>query len=196
MALVASAFKGLLIGQFAAQGMLGKSTPSLATAISDAVTINILSTAIVQTVDSGTLGGGVGTSKVLGINSAALKGLMVGQFASQGMLGQYSPKLAGAISEAFALWFLAGNQTQTTHSGVGLGVGQGKVTGLTPSAMEAILIGMLGANGMLGQYSPKLAKAIANSIVPHVLSSGTVITPILGAPNIVGGAGVGVGKIL
>lgn len=196
MALVAGALQGLLLGQFAANGILGSSSPQLASALANGITTNILATANVTTVDAGTLGAGVGNSKVIGINSGDLKPMMIGMFAAQGMLGTHSAPLASAISDAFCIWFLAGNQTITSHAGVGLGVGTGKVIGLTPAAMEGILVGMLASSGILGIYSPKLAKAVANSIVPHILAMGMVITPIVGNPNILPGGGAGFGKVL
>jgi len=122
--------------------------------------------------------------------------MMIGQFASQGMLGSMSSALANAISNAFCIWFLASNQTTTVHSGVGAGVGQGFVTGLNPSAMGNMITGMMAANGLLGTYSPKLASAVANSIVPHLMSMGQVITPIAGPPSPSASSGTGSGKVL
>jgi hypothetical protein len=196
MALVATGLQGMLIGQFAANGLLGTSTAQLANALSQGICLNLLATAQVTTVDSGTAGAGVGASKVIGINPGALIPMMIGQFASQGMLGTMSVALAAAISNGFCTWFLASNQTQTVHSGVGAGVGQGTVVGLSPSGMANMIKGMMAANGLLGTYSPKLADAIGNAIVPHVMSMGVVITPIVGPPSPSGSSGTGTGKVL
>jgi hypothetical protein len=196
MALIATGLQSMLIGQFAANGLLGQSSAQLAAALSQGITLNILATAQVSTVDTGTAGAGVGASKVLGVNPGALTPMMIGQFAAQGMLGTMSSALANAISNAFCIWFLASNQTTTVHSGVGAGVGQGVVTGLSPSGMENMITGMMAANGLLGTYSPKLASAVANSIVPHLLSMGTVITPIAGPPSPTASTGTGSGKVL
>lgn len=196
MALVASGLQGIMIGQFASAGMLGSSASQLASALSQGICLNILSTAQVQTVDTGTAGAGAGVSKVIGVNPGALIPLMVGQFSSQGLLGPYSANLARAISTAFCTWFLASNQTSTVHSGVGLGVGQGKVIGLSPSAMGNMIRGMMAANGLLGTYSPKIASAVGTAIATHVLSVGVVITPIVGPPSIAPSAGSGFGKVL
>ncbi len=196
MALVSSGLQGIMIGQFASAGIVGSSASQLASALSQGICINILSTAQVQTVDAGTAGAGTGVSKVIGINPGALTPMMIGQFASQGLIGPYSAGLARAISTAFCTWFLASNQTSTVHSGVGLGVGNGKVIGLSPSAMGNMIRGMMAANGLLGTYSPKIATAVGTAIASHVLAMGVVVTPILGPPSIAPGAGSGFGKVL
>lgn len=196
MALVATGLQGMLIGQFAASGILGPNSAQLANALAQGICLNILATAQVTTIDAGTAGAGVGASKVVGINPGALTPMMIGQFAAQGMLGSMSAALATAISNGFCTWFLASNQTQTVHSGVGAGVGQGTVVGLSPSGMANMIKGMMAANGLLGTQSPKLADAIANAIVPHIMSMGTVVTPIIGPPSPSGSSGTGTGKVL
>ena len=195
MALVGTALEGLLIAQFASSGILGVSSPQLAKALSLGISLNILAMAQVTTVDSGTAGAGVGTSTVIGISAGILGPLMVGQFAAVGMVGPFSAPLALAISQAFGIWFLT-NQTTTTHAGVGLGVGVGKVIGLDPGSMGTQIQGMMASMGLLGTFSPLMAQAVANSIVPHILATGTVITPIAGPPSIVPAAGSGFGKVL
>jgi len=195
MALVATALEGLLISQFASSGILGTSSPLLAKALSLGISTNILAMAQVTTVDTGTAGAGVGTSTVLGISAGILGPLMVGNFASVGMLGAFSAPLALAISQGFGIWFLT-NQTTTVHAGVGLGVGTGKVIGLDPGSMGQMIQGFMASFGLLGTFSPLLAQAVALSIVTHILATGTVITPIAGPPSIVPSAGTGIGKVL
>jgi hypothetical protein len=195
MALVGSALEGLIIAQCAASGILGVSTPQLAKALSLGISLNILATAQVITVDAGTAGAGVGTSTVLGISAGILGPLMVGNFASVGMVGPFSAPLALAISQAFGIWFLT-NQTTTIHAGVGLGAGTGKVVGLVPATMGTQIQGFMASFGLLGTFSPLLAQAVALSICTHILATGIVVTPIAGPPSIVPAAGSGNGKIL
>jgi len=198
MALVASAFKSILIGQMASNGMTGSYDPQLADAISQGVTVYILSVPIcIQTVDSGQLGAGTGSSKVFGINQGILFPLMQGQFASEGLLGTFGTggPLPNAISSAFSIWFNANNQTQTFHSGVGNGVGVGQVVNLDPSLMSSSIMSFMPGDGILGQYAPNVARAVGQSIVPHMLSAGRVVTPISGGGTVPGG-GSGQGKII
>lgn len=196
MPLVAEAFKGILIGSMASKGILGQYAPNLADAISQGVTNNILAEAIVQTIDTGVSGAGVGISKVLGINQGILTPLMIGQFSQNGLLGEYGlGPLPSAISEAFATWFTAGNITSTIHAGVGQGVGIGKVFSLVPQSMQAMILGFMVQNGINGTYNNNVAAAVAGAIVPHILSAGIVTVPIQGV-GILPSAGTGIGKIL
>src|SRR5271154_2432958 len=100
MALIASAFEGLLMAEFASSGVLGTASAQLANALSQGISINILSQAQVITIDTGVAGAGVGNSTVLGISAGILGPIMVGNFASLGMLGTFSSPLAMAISNA------------------------------------------------------------------------------------------------
>lgn len=195
MPLVPTALQSLLIGQFAANGLLGTATPQLAQGLSLGIAGNILATGVVQTIDAGTLGAGVSTGKIIGPNPGVLTPLLLGQMAAGGFLGVSAAPMALAISVAFCTWFLAGNLVITVNAGVGLGVATGIVSGLTPGAMQAMLLGTLAGSGMLGIQIPQLAQACAMSIVPHLLSMGIYIAPITGPPSIVPGAGSGFGKI-
>lgn len=195
MALVPAALQGLLIGEFASNGILGTSTPSLATALSLGISANILAQAQVQTVDTGVAGAGVGNGTVVGVTAGILGPLMVGTFASQGLLGTFSASLALAISTAFATWFLTA-QAITTSAGVGVGAGVGTVIGLDPGSMGTEIAGMMAANGLLGTFSPMLAQAVAQAIVPCVMANSVVIVVIAGSPSIVPAVGSGFGKVL
>jgi hypothetical protein len=185
----------MLMGQFAANGLLGTGTPALAQGLSLGIAGNILATGLVQTVDAGVVGAGVSTGKIIGPNPGVLTPLLIGQMAAGGFLGVAAVPMATAISLAFCTWFLAGNLVITVNAGVGVGVATGIVSGLQPSAMQTMLLGTLAGSGMLGVQIPQLAQAVANSIVPHLLTMGIYIAPITGSPSIIPGAGSGFGKI-
>lgn len=185
----------MLMGQFAANGLLGTGTPALAQGLSLGIAGNILATGLVQTVDVGTAGAGVSTGKIIGPNPGVLTPLLIGQMSAGGFLGVAAVPMATAISLAFCSWFLAGNLVTTVNAGVGVGVATGIVTGLQPPAMQSMLMGTLAASGMLGIQIPQLATAVANAIVPHLLSMGIYIAPIAGPPSIVPSGGSGFGKI-
>lgn len=198
MALNASTFKSMLIGEMASNGMTGQYVPQLSDSIAQGVTTYILGVPVcIQTSDSGLTGGGTGSSKVVGINQGILFPLMVGQFSSESLLGPYGiNNLPKAISSAFSNWFNSFNQTQTTHSGVGTGVGVGRVINLDSSAMSNAIIGFMAQNGIIGEYHENIARAVGQSIVPHVLMVGTVTTPINGGGAIPPASGTGTGKII
>lgn len=195
MALTAPSLEGLLLGQFAANGILGSYTPQLAKAISLGISTYFLSANKVVTVDGGVMAGGYGFSTVVGINSGVLTPMLIGTMAQNGILGTFQVPLATAISVAFATWFVS-NQTITTHPTVGTGFGVGEVIGLEPSGMEAALIGFMSQFGILGVYQPKLCNAIANAVVPHILSAGKVFTPITGNGSIIPSGGAGFGFVV
>lgn len=195
MALLAGALESALLGQFVTNGIRGSYTPQLAKAISLGISTYFLAANKILTVDAGVIAGGRGVSTVLGINAGALTPLLIGTMAQNGLLGTFQPNLAIAISTAFATWF-ASNQTITTHPAVGTGAGVGKVIALVPSGMESALIGFMAAQGILGTYQPKLSKAIAAAVVPHILTAGLVFVPISGSSSIIPGGGSGIGTVV
>lgn len=197
MPLLAATLTPLMVGQFASSAMTGTFTPPMCSALSQGIALHLI-TAEVITVDVGIMGVGTGIGKVVGPTPPVLQGLLLGQFAANGMTGTYTTPMSTAIATSFCTWFLANNLVNTIDPGVAVGAGVGTVIGLVPSVMQGLIIGFMASNGITGPFSLLLAAAVANAVCTVVMTTGIVNTVIAGAPAPippVPGGGAGVGKL-
>lgn len=197
MALIPATLTTLMVGSFNSLGMIGTAVPSTANAISTGLVPYILASAVVNTVDTGTAGAGVGTGTVTGIFPAGLSAALVGSFSSNGMLGTATPQFTQALGNSIVPFLLTA-QVSTINTGVATGTGSGKVTGFEPNSMAGFLIASFAANGLTGTSLPQLANAIAQGVCLYLNASLFASVVIVGAPVVppVPGVGTGFGKLI
>jgi hypothetical protein len=179
----------VLIPALVSSGQLGIAVPQLAAGVANGVTV-FAQQSTVTSVDVGTLGAGVSAIPLVVPQPLLLTNILAG-FAATATIGVMSPLLAVGLANGLQLGFLQGLLVMT-HPGVGLGAGVAKVIGV--GGVPAMVAGFASA-GMVGPAAVKMATAIGIALT---LTFGTFVmpVPILGPPNIVPGAGVGIGKIV
>jgi len=187
-----------IMGQLSSQGIVGPMMPSLSMAFGDGIVNSFVTMNQVITMDTGFMTVGVGIGKLIGINDAILASLAIPLMASATILGVSMVPMTQAISKAVVQHFLLMNMANTTHTGVALGTGIGKVTGLVPQVMASkVALGM----GSAGIQLLPMVNAFCTSFCTHVMAMGIVNVVITGAPApvILGvpipSVGVGNGKI-
>ncbi len=180
---------GVLVPALVSSAQLGIAIPQFALGVGTGVTIFTQST-VVTSVDTGTLGAGVTTIPLLVPQPLLLANLLAG-FAATATVGVMAPLMAVGLANGLALGFLQGLVVMT-HPGVGAGAGVAKFIGV--GAVPAMIAGFTAA-GMVGVGAVKMATAIGIALT---LTFATYVlpVPIVGAPSILPGAGVGVGKIV
>lgn len=194
MALAGPAFAGLLMTQFAAQGFTGSKLPQLANAIGNGVANYLLASAYYQGTGIGMIAGsGVGTGFVQGIVGPATGANIMAMMTAMGFTGSKALQLSNAIGNAFAS-FISMGIMNSVCAGMAVGTGTGKIIGIAGPAMAASIMGMMTAVGFTGSKTMQLSNAIGNGICNTILSSGIVITTIVGGgypPNPMTGADIG-----
>ena len=182
----------LLTGYLGAGGILGVSSPLLATAISNGFIQYALSGVIVSTVDVGAAGSGTGVGTGLSLPTPALVGSLIAAFEGVQIRGIMKQSLALAVASAVAdtLRLALAN---TVHAGVGAGTG--KVT-LVPNSGVSVPLMVANFSGvsLVGVASPVLATAIAQGI-DQALPSTVGVVVIAGAAGPSPGSGTGLGKL-
>ena len=199
MALNPSIMSKLIIGQCAAQGLVGTDIPKFSKAFSKGLINSFKSMNKVITVDAGVMTVGSGKGKMTGLVPGTLVKLTKGLMAGSGIAGTQMSPMADAVCNAVVTHFNAMNEVETTHSTVALGSGVGKVSGLVPSVMEAkIMQEMLGQNfkgTMLYPLVSAFSKAFCTNVmavgVVNVVITGSPAPLVLGVPIPSGGSGVG-----
>lgn len=172
-------------------GMIGPSTIQLATGLANGTSIYAETTIQFQSIDIGTLGAGVGLGAGVVIPPTIIPA-MIGSFTGHGILGPFSIPTATGVAngmlQAFALAIVT-----TVAAGVGLGAGVGFCIP-NPGASTGIFTTAFIAAGMAGPSTIQLASAVAVGL-DLVLPTATAPVAIVGPPNIVPGAGTGIGKL-
>lgn len=159
MPIVAPVITTTMIGG-GAPTLAGPSYPLLCNAVSLSITSYTLSVVVVNTSNAGFIGTGVGSGAILNNIPIAFNQKLTSSFIANGLLGPTAPNLIFAISMAVS----SGLSTALAMSpvlGVGVGVGNGRLTHPGAPALQAILIGQFSAVGFTGSKTPDLAKAIA-----------------------------------
>ena len=180
---------GVLVPALIASAQIGTGVPKLALGVATGVT-TFAAQSTVTSVDTGTLGVGVTVAPLVVPQPLLLANILAG-FAATGTVGVMSPVLAVGLANGLSLGFLQGLITMT-HPGVGAGAGVAKV--IPAGAVPAMIAGFAAA-GMVGVGSVKMATAIGIALT-LTFTTFVLPVPIVGAPSIVPGAGVGVGKIV
>ena len=175
-----------------ANALIGISTPQFAFAVATGLEIYAGTGLQVVSVDTGTLGVGVGTGLGVTVTPPVLIAALTASFSGHDLLGIMSPLMINGLSLAFSQ-SLAQANVVTINAGVGVGAG---VTTLlsSPSASSAAWIAGFAAAGLDGPNIPQIASAIAqgfDTAAPTAVGS----VAIVGPPNIVPGAGAGIGQL-
>lgn len=173
-------------------GMIGPSTIQLATGLANGTSLYANTAIIFQSVDVGTLGAGVGLGVGV-IMPPTIVPAMIGSFLGHGIIGPFSIPTATGIANGLQLSFALAI-VQTVAAGVGLGAGFGFCIP-NPGASVGIFTTAFIAAGMIGPSSVQLASAVAVGL-DMVLPTCTAPVVVVGPPNIIPGAGTGIGKLL
>lgn len=182
----------IMLANLVSAGMIGPSTIQLATGLANGLSIYATTTIQFQSVDVGTLGAGVGLGAGI-IVPPAIVPAMIGSFLSHGILGPFSIPTATGIANGFQLCFALA-VVQTVAAGVGLGAGVGFCIP-NPGASTGIFVAAFTSAGMIGPSAAQLAAACAFGL-DLVLPASIAPVAIVGPPNIIPGAGTGIGKLL
>lgn len=194
MPILPQAVTGIMTANLAANAFFGITVPQLAGAFGLGFSSYMVSGPVIQTTDTGTLGAGVGTGPGLILDPLILISSLNATFTAQGIIGAQRTQLINAVALTVSASLPTGI---ITTASAGVGVGAGIVTSVIPNPALSVptMIGSFTSFGLLGVLSANLATAIALGIDQALPSSqGAVV--IAGPPNIIPGAGVGIGKIL
>jgi hypothetical protein len=180
MPIVGPVFQGILMTQFTAQGFTGSKLIQLSSAIGNGVANYLLASAIYQGTAVGIgVGAGVGTGTVQGIIGPVTSTNIMTMMTAVGFTGAKTFQMATAIGNGFSAFIATGIVTSAS-AGVAAGTGIGKLIVVGP-AMAASILTMFTAVGFAGAKTPLLASAIGNGICNTILSTGIVVTAIVGA---------------
>ncbi len=172
-----------------ATGHLGVAVPQLSLGLANGI-LAWLQVMAVATVDAGQLGAGAGLIPLV-VPQPVLLAALTPAFASQGILGVFSPLTILGLSNGLSIGFGLG-QVVTTHPVVG--VGAGVCSFKAPPAVPFLLQGLATA-GITGTGAIKMATALAIAL-GAVFSALVLPTPIAGAGSPISGGGAGTGKIV
>jgi hypothetical protein len=172
-------FSGLLMVELASQGFTGAQLLQLSNGIGNGVANYLLTSAIYQGVGIGTtVGAGVGTGFVQGIVGPVAGMNIFQMMTAVGFTGPKAIQMAMAIGNAFSS-FISLGIVNSVCIGMAIGTGTGTLIVAGP-AMAASIMGMLTAVGFTGSQTLQLAMAIGNGICNTILSSGIVMTVLVG----------------
>jgi hypothetical protein len=123
---------------------------------------------------------------------AMMQGAIIVKATSQLMSGQNFPALVSAISTATCQYLkLAGNVVSTnTATGPGAGTQIGRIYGLTPGGMTAMMTMKAITSGIVGKDAIKMFSAVSTGVVV-ALNAAVVQGNVIGAS-----LGVGQGKVV
>lgn len=195
MPLSDSALSGIMNAKMKSKNLNGEATPDFCDAVSKGVVTHFLSSNQVSTIDVGTAGAGVGIGKLSGID-ISMGSDIYSKLLSKGIAGEDSKPMADAIAEAIVTHFLAANIVNTTNSGVALGSGSGKISGLVPTGMAGLIQAAMSSKSIKGVNAKDFAEAISEGVCQHINTKALVNVVISGAPIVppVPGVGAGIGK--
>lgn len=180
MALAGPVFSGLLMTQFAAQGFTGAKLLQMSNAIGNGVANYLLASAYYQGTSVGIIAGaGVGTGFVQGVVGPVTGANIMSMMTAVGFTGSKALQISNAVGNAFASFIVMGI-VNSSSIGMAVGTGTGKIIGIAGPAMASSIMGMFSAVGFTGAKVPQLSSAIGNGICNTILSSGIVITTIVG----------------
>jgi len=181
----------IVLGSLVSNGIIGTSAPQLASGLANGLSIYAQTGITVQSVDTGTLGAGIGTGTGI-IVSPAITASMIAAFTANGIIGSIAIPLANAVAISFTQAF-ATALINTVSAGVGVGSGL-VVLVPNPGVSSGIFFAGLTSAGLMGISKIQLATAVAAGL-DQILPSCTGVVVIAGPPSISPGASVGVGKL-
>lgn len=176
-----------LLASLASFTLTGTSTPQLSQGIASGVT-SWLPSVSVTTVDTGTLGTGIGNTLL--VPPPTLLPQMITAFPANGILGVSAPLLASAIASGLSAGLLPG-VVSSTHLTVGAGVA---VASFAPSPATPFILAGLTSAGLSGTSLPQLSSAIGSALTLS-FASHVMTYPIVGAGSSTASGGVGSGTI-
>jgi hypothetical protein len=159
----------------ASELLSGTQFPSLVSAVSSAACQFILSTAIVNSTNSA-LGPGSGTQTgyIQGLIPTAMSSLMQAKAASLALSGLNALNLFDAVSFGVCTG-MSTAVLQGVIIGAGPGTGTGKIVGLVPTGLEALIFAQTAFRLISGKSIRDLISAMAFGICNHIMSSATVL---------------------
>lgn len=181
MPLVPTTMSMLMSAKGASLTLSGSKLNSLVSAVSSAVCTYVLSVSTVNSTNV-VIGPGAGTfiGQVAGLVPVVMAQLMTVKAASMGLYGRDTSKLFNAVSFGVVQGFTT-VQAQGTVIGGGPGTGTGRIVGLVPTALSAIIIAQASIRTLAGRDINKLASAIAFGACTHIMTNGTITTTCIGA---------------
>lgn len=190
-----------IMGQLASKGMTGSMLSSFSMALGEGIVDSFKSMNQVITTDAGFMTTGSGKGKLSGLNEKMLFGLVAPSMLSGRIAGTQMVSMTQGICSAVVQHFMLMNMVDTTHTGVALGTGIGKVTGLTPTVMTAAVISKMLSKNIAGTQLHPLVKAVSGGFCTHIMATGIVNVTIMGSPAPlilaapIPSSGVGKGKV-
>lgn len=173
---------GLMVSKGASQKMAGEKFMPMVSAVSSAVSSFMPGAPVVNSTNVVT-GPGAGTyfAKIVGAVPVGMTGLMMAKSSSTQTIGRDTKKLFDAVSFGVCNTLLSTAMSQGTVVGGGPGVGQGKIVGLVPTALQGLIMANLGGKKILGEKTAALVSAMAFGICNHIMSAATVVTTCVGS---------------
>jgi hypothetical protein len=181
---------GLMNANMASNGLLGPSVPQLAAGVANGLSQYAASGLTAISVDTGTVGSGVGFGVGIIIPPAVFQGTLQAAFAGALIVGPTAPLLVNAIAMGFSQ-ALATAIINTTNVGVGAGAG---VVTIAPSSGAPFFVAAFTASGMVGPGAVNMATAVGigfDMAIPAAKGVIAIAGPAGPAPS----AGAGTGKI-
>ena len=182
----------IFTASLAANVIVGPSSIQMATGLSLGLFQYLNSGVIITSIDSGTLGVGVGTGPGIILAQPVLLAALTASMAGHVIAGPMMPMLANAI--ALGVFTSLGMAVvQTINPLVGVGVGKLQ---LTPNGTSNIIFpAAFLAAGMVGPMSPALGSAIGMAL-DAVIASAVSVIAIAGPPSVSPSVGIGSGVIV
>lgn len=174
MSLIPSAMQGLIQLKASSKLIAGSKFPPLVSAVSKATSQYVLAASIINSTNIA-LGPGAGTQtgRIVGLQPSGMSLLMMGVAASQGLAGRDIKILFDSVSFG-VVNSLKATLLQGTIIGAGPGTGTGKIMGLIPSGLEALILSQSYFKLISGDKLRSMVKAMAFGICNHIMSVGTV----------------------
>lgn len=165
----------------ASLSMSGKMFPALMSAVSTATTTYLM-TASIETSTNMVLGPGAGTTtgRLSGLVPSTMAQLMRLKAASMSIAGRDIAKLFNSVSFG-VVQALKTAIVQGTVIGGGPGRGTGKILGLVPSVLMALILAQSSVRTIAGRDIRKIASAMAFGICTHIMTNGIVNQTCIGA---------------
>ena len=183
MALNGSQLGKLIMSQCASKGIIGSEINKFSTGLGEGIVESFIEMNQVQTMDVGMMTTGTGTGKMTGIIPTAMLGMVIPLMMGNGIRGIKMKDIAEAICNAVATHFNAMNEVTTTHTGVALGSGTGKVLGLVPNKMESRIMQKMKANGYTGTMMQPFVNAVSTGICNNIMATAIIAVAISGSPS-------------
>lgn len=172
-------------------GMLGTGVPQFSLGLGHGLTLWAPSMPV-KTVDTGSLGVGVGTVPLVVPPPLLLVNLLVA-FTTMGLMGVMAPLKCQGLSVGMSLAFAQGIVT-TTHPMVGTGACVCSFTPPAPPIAVPIFVQGFALAGVTGTSIVQLSTAISMALF-QTFTSYVLPSPIVGSASPTAGGGVGFGSI-